>query len=221
MKYWFIFLILLVPSSAFGGIEDIYYSVCRITDDRMIGTAFCYKEDKNKYYCLTAGHCHHTGKVLVDLFHDGYILRVNGNFIDYKNISFTTTDYGIITIDKTEIKDYSLLKPLKLASKIPTKGIIWTLGCSDGSWPSLYKGRILNEKDMRPMPYIDKLSYSIELVKLTKDMVFFSPPPNQGRSGSPLLNDKYEVIGMILMSGGTGNGGIAVSVDTLKKEIND
>lgn len=218
MKYLFILFLLIVPTQAYAGVEELCSSVVRITDEKAMGTGFCIKEDAEKYYLITAGHIYvDGGSVYVDLFHDGYIMRVWGQSEARQCVENTTLDWQVVSVLKKDIKDYSPLIPVKIADKVEKEGVIWTWGCSDGAWPTAFKGRLLSTMNFKDMWFVGEGGF-VQLVKETDDMVYFLPTPEKGRSGSPIFNDKYELIGMILMQN-PPHGGIAVSVNTLKEEI--
>jgi hypothetical protein len=210
-----LFFFFFIPIS-YGGLEEINDSVCRIASykldekkemQQMLCTAFCYDQDETNVYCLTCGHCYFDDTIVGFMSHTGEQQIVVGKIVKHDFKEMSLTDYAIIVFKKADFKDYPPLRPLIFADKIEP-GIIWSHGCANGGWPSMFKG-VKVEQPVLPMLF----SFMLE----GRGFIFFSPPPAKGRSGSALLNKNYEVIGMITMN--TGSFGVATPVHILQDNI--
>lgn len=205
-KIFLLVVLLLVPSVVFAGIDEVNNSVCRTQSPKegFKCTAFAFNEDEENIYCLSCGHCYKEEYTFLNLTHGPEPKNITAKAIYHKFVNNTSTDVTIIEVAKKDFEDYPLLRPLKFADSVPQKDeIMWTHGCSLGSWPSAYKGRILPVQDLSGTPII-----------YDDGMMFFNPAANVGRSGSPILNEDYEVIGMVNMKAEKGDEirfGIGVS----------
>lgn len=218
MVKWFFFSLLILASfsnSSDAGIDSIANSICRVNNGHGFCTGWCYKEDADHYYIITAGHF--TGgltddmDIKVNLYHSGEIKTVCAKKVFHIYEEKTVNDLSVVKIKKTDLGDYPKLGLVKFGSSSNSK-IIWTYGCPDGKWPTAFKGRYLAQsKD-----YVD--------------MFDFSPPIIPGRSGSPVFNeDASEVIGMIIMVSveqdmfgrDIPEYGIASSIESIKKILDD
>ncbi len=190
-------LLILASFSNFSdaGIDSISNSICRVDNGFGFCTGWCYKEDADYYYLITAGHFTHgvtdDMKLKVTLYHSGELKVVEASKVFHVYEEKTPNDLTVVKIKKSALDNYPKFELVKLGTNHDSK-ILWTYGCPDGKWPTAFKGRFLKEsKD-----YVD--------------MFDFSPPIIPGRSGSPIFNESSEVIGMIVM--------VAVKIDALGNE---
>ena len=216
MKVLLFLLFSFISVTASADINEVNNSVCKTTSvkEGFMCTAFAFNEDESNIYCLSCGHCYKEEDVILHLSHNTNLKLIMAKAIYHKFINNTSTDVTIIEVAKKDFQDYPLLRPLKFADSVPKKDeIMWTHGCSLGSWPSAYKGRILPVQDLSGTPIVPD-----------DGMIYFSPAANVGRSGSPILNDSYEVVGMVNMKAEKGNEirfGIGVSSTKLLELIKE
>lgn len=195
MRYILFFIFFIICKVALANPEHLINSTCRISHDNSYGTAFCYKQDKDNFYLLTAGHCvNNVKQVNIDLFHWGAKYTISGEVIFCISVELTSRDVGVVKLNKSDFKGYPDLQVLELATDFkPVKSICWTCGCPQGSWPSLTKCRVRGSF----------LNY-----------IQIKPAVIPGRSGSAIMGPNCKkVIGMILMT--TNEFASAVNSDTV------
>lgn len=216
-KWLFFSLLILASFSNFSdaGIDSVSNSICRVGNGHGYCTGWCYKEDDEYYYFITAGHF--VGGIAdemtleVNLYHSGEMKKLEGKKVFHIFEQNTEKDLTVFKVKKESFGDYPKPEALKLGKNHDSK-IIWTYGCPDGKWPTACKGRYLteNQKD--------------------EDLWDFNPPVIRGRSGSPILNeDATEVIGMVLMCNAhidnqgieTPINGIASSIESIREILKE
>lgn len=218
--FLFCIVISLIASIAKADLNQLSNSICRINTGKALATGFTYKEDKDYYYILTAGHTTgiDTEPIKINLYHSAAFREVEAEKIYF-------TYHGIEALDSQEIlddkigpcNDVSVLKVKKSALEsigypkfeLVTFGLnyeakpntlIWTYGCSDGNWPSGFKGRLLS---------------------LKTNLMRFSPPSIVGRSGSPIMDHECKkVVGLLTLCDGIQTTGTRIDIvyEMLKKE---
>lgn len=180
-------LLVLASLSNFSdaGINEVSDSICRISNGQAFGTAWCYKEDEENYYLISAGHFVgglEDKEIVLMLTHGGKAKNVKATKVLWLYEDGTTNDISVVKVTKEEMGDYRPFKTLKLAKDSKELYTIWSYGCSNGAWPSAFKGVFLESNKEKP------------------NIFNFNPPIIPGRSGSPVLNDDgTEVIGMAIM----------------------
>jgi hypothetical protein len=180
-------LLILASLSNFSdaGINEVSDSICRMSNGDAFCTAWCYKEDEENYYLISAGHFKgglDDKKITLMLTHGGQAKNVTATTLFWICEEGTATDISVVKLAKKDMDDYRPFKPLKLAKDSKALYTIWSYGCSNGAWPSAFKGVFL------------------ELNEKRSDIFNFNPPIIPGRSGSPVLNeDGTEVVGMAIM----------------------
>ncbi len=216
IKWFLLSLLVLASLSNFSdaGINDVSNSICRIQTDTSCMTGWCYKEDDEYYYFISAGHFKdglENKKITVSAFHDGAMQSFKAEKVFEVYEEGQPNDLSVVKLKKDELGDYTKFEPLVLAEISNGSHTIWSYGCSDGNWPTAFKG-----------VYIGKF-------KERRRLFTFKPAVIQGRSGSPVLNeDGTEVIGMILMCHTTSINeqefreyGIAVTVEHIRSMLKE
>lgn len=196
-NYLFIFLALnflfLINTCVGQTLIDQSNSITQIEHDNNYKcTAFCFKEDNEYYYLLSAGHCIEAIKVEFDevpkldlvLRHDVARVKyqdvvevVAWEFIPVPNIK----DISILKVKKEDLGQYRPLTVSNLAdtNDVNQQDIVWTYGSPMGGYPTAFKAVVLNRN-------------------FQSRGIMFYPAAQRGRSGSPLYNsDMSKVIGII------------------------
>src|SRR6185369_17827982 len=119
-------------------------STCRVEcDDDTRGSGFVFKEEKDDYLILTAGHVVHDKKdIKVRFFHgraqsQAFPVQVIKEVLDDKDD--IENDLGVVRLTK---KGYNYDKPtvIKLGDKVDDKKPLFNCGCALGSWPISWRG---------------------------------------------------------------------------------
>mgnify|MGYP003333932074 CR=1 FL=1 len=208
MKRFALAVVLLL--SSYGILDadtlDSYNSVCTIHVELEKswtgGTGFVYKEDKNFFYVMTAGHVIDgciKNYCLLHFFNNGKAVDAVQGEISKKDYNKSETideselvrDIAILKVKKTDFKNFQpTIIPLAPANKrIAIDETVFSLGCPNLRWPSAFLGSV---------------NHSIP------ERFFFSPDVIGGRSGSPVYDKNCTmVIGVVIWS--TPNGGCAIS----------
>lgn len=169
------------PSNA--SLHDVTDAIAQVTHHNGLGTAFCFKEDTDSYYLMTAGHCCQAKAVAINLFHGEKTLQISADIVEkaFMGPLDINVDAAILKVKKENLGTYPKLNVLSLITNEEAKkvsGTIWTYGCPKGGFPTAYRGRIIGVKD---------------------EEIYFTPTALVGRSGSPIFNsDGTKVIGMIV-----------------------
>lgn len=165
-----------------------------------ICTGIVYKEDDEYIYILSAGHCaSHTKVVNVQLYTNPEPSDwVESDVLFATYITHTTEDISVIRSKKSNFGKYPIPKPISLAKNFSTirkNDEIFSCGCSDGNWPTLFRGFIETVTDVE---------------------INIHPSVINGRSGSGLFNKNGEIIGIVVMTNGE-----CVSLDYINRLIPD
>lgn len=159
---------------------------------RLSGTAFAYDKDT----LLTAGH------VCIGI----YELQVMGIVEDDIQLTYLNrndkqeTKHGIEILEIDEPHDICLvkledhgLKPLKIANYASVKfnDRVFVVGAPAGFMLSAKEGRVMQKwSEGQPIPQLNR-------------RLIIDAPSTGGNSGGPILNDKGEVIGILVMGHST------------------
>lgn len=159
-------------------------------DSSYICSCFCYKEDEENYYFLSAGHCinavfeknNEIPKFDLELRHSGQAIRYSDclTVLKWEFNKKENKDIAVLSVSKDIVKDYQKIIPFQIETDenlaIAGDGF-WTFGHPMGKWPTAFKGRLLLRD---------------------KKAIRFYPPASFGRSGSPIFNsDGTKVLGII------------------------
>jgi hypothetical protein len=195
------------PTEETLSLDAIQKSVCRIhTMDGGFGSGFFFKtDDDTKYHIMTSAHVvENSPLVKIELFYNGYksepyLGRVVEGAWNIEQMGYAPhqimkgvkpVDTAIIELDK--FTDYPEAIPLELAPEDYEykEEIIKSAGFPKGAAQSSWLG----------------------IAEPHEDFLLFEPIPLKGRSGSPLVNTKNQVIGII-----TTNYGLAVRIDVVRE----
>ena len=186
-------------------LHNLVNSICQIvveTDNEPhLLTGFFFKEDKDNYYIMTAGHgfIGNVQNVVLNLYYEGHaLLRVPCQTIAVELKHGTMHDYAILKISKKALDKYPAPHIIEVngdtSAPVPDS-IAYVWGCARGEWPVGMKVHI--EKTFK------------------KDTIDIEPDMVGGMSGSPVVNENGQLIGMVLWQ-----NGYCVSVVELHKFIN-
>lgn len=186
--------ICLLSSVAFGGLEEVGDATCRIkTGSGGVGTGVIFKETESDLYILTAAHViinRRGGPELslrIRLYNSGEM----SHEIPAYNVAAhfqpnSTLDIAIIKVEKKDLRDYPIPKPIPIADEtytIKEGDTILSYGCPSGYWPSGWKGKVNIAE---------------------KGRTVFKPYAIPGRSGSGIFDkDGTKVIGVLIWKNGT------------------
>ena len=178
--------------------DSLVYIECVDDDTTMAGTGFVYKIDKDKNYILTNSH-------VIEGYTDIYAYNIKKEKL---KASIVNDDiYNDIAI--LEIEDKLGLKEVKFGiSHIMKSGNkVFVIGNPGGinNMGSISNGRIID------FIKIDNL-FDYELIKISAQSDF-------GSSGSPVLNEYGEVVGMISLKDKDKNNSYAIPIDFIKDYI--
>jgi len=190
MLFFLTFLLFIINKTYSQDLNLMASCIAKLDHDRSnICTSFCYKEDSDNYYFLSAGHCIHSvfekNKEIpnfdLELRHSGKASRYIDCFIvlKWEFIKEENKDIAVLSVSKDIVKDYPKINPFEIEKDENIKienNSFWTFGHPMGNWPTAFKGNLLfrNENTIR-----------------------FHPPVIFGRSGSPLFNyDGTKILGI-------------------------
>lgn len=187
-----IFLVLFI------GCQNVVYenptvvkvSVISNDGNRWSGTGFFIKDD----LIVTAGHVVRDASSIIIQYQNGKKLNVDF----WKGGLDNGIDIGIIRI-KTPEKENTLI-----ISKVDLSDSITIIGYSNGRWYCISKGEVCAID-------IDIEFFGNCLYILTDVHI------NRGHSGSPVLNNKGEIVGIVI--GMVGNFSVIIPIDNLYKVI--
>lgn len=204
-----VFSLLCCIRPARSDVFDTMNSVCMVkTGSGAISSGFAFREDAENFYILTAGHgVIAEPRVFVAFFVDGKATPMIE--VDSVNASFND---AMKDFEQSQVRDCALLKLpksklgkeqyptcLKLAKTNPKMGDkLSCVGCANGAWPTLITGSVSG--------YGYRGNQTFEFV----------PRIEQGRSGGPVLNSKFEVVGMAMMWHYAGHSS-ALSIEALRE----
>jgi len=185
MRLFLIFILFTFTNSIYSSELDIIKATVKLSTPGTC-TGIIYKEDKDYIYILSAGHCAaHTKTVKVQLYTNPEPSNwVESDVLFATYIIMTTEDISVIRSEKSKFGKYPIPKPVSIAEKfshIKPNDEIFSCGCSDGNWPTLFRGYIqtIDNKEINVYPNI-----------------------RQGRSGSGLFNSDGKLIGIVVMTEG-------------------
>lgn len=174
----FIFLFLfLFPISAFGDLYTASKAIIRVTvrngaKGTGIGSGVIVGSDGKFYYALTNAHVATCADVAVELFDAGTVTLRKGKTV----MRDESVDLAVIKID-CEGYNPSII-PVDPSFTMKSGDILATMGHPEGQMPTCY---FCTFKGSDPTMGL-----------------YFTPPPKQGRSGSPMLSpDGNRVVGIV------------------------
>lgn len=207
----FIIAILLICciGSAHSNVFDTMNGVCIVkTTSGAISSGFAFREDAENFYLLTVGHgVVAEPHVYVAFFIDGKatpfveVDSVNASFNDaMKDFKQSQVrDCALLKVSKSKLSTEHYPTCLRLASKNPKMGDkLACVGCANGAWPTLITGSVSG--------YGYRGNQTFEFV----------PRIEQGRSGGPVLNSKFEVVGITMMWHYAGHSS-ALSIEAIRE----
>ena len=174
----FIFLFLfLFPLSAFGDLYTASKAIIRVTvrngaKGTGVGSGVIVGSDGKFYYALTNAHVASCADVAVELFDAGTVTLRKGKTV----MRDKSVDLAVIKID-CEGYNPSII-PVDPSFTMRPGDILATMGHPEGQMPTCY---FCTFKGSDPTMGL-----------------YFTPPPKQGRSGSPMLSpDGNRVVGIV------------------------
>lgn len=187
-------------------IEDsLVYVVASSNDMTSFGSGFVYKTNKNKAYIITSYH-------VVEDYNSIYVYNKN-NVKEKGKILNYDIDNDVVLI---EVSNDLNLKSLKLGNSdnIKVKDSIYVVGSPiENEYFATYTSGIIS--------YINrKIKVKTSNGSSTVNTIQIDAKINYGNSGSPLLNEKNEVIGMVFVKEEELDGiGFAIPINKIKEVI--
>ena len=186
MKYLLTLFFTLLASIASADYDTSVRSIAKIDSGKGYSSSFCYQEDDEHYFYMTTGHSYANKRdIVVRNFNNCKESdEMKGIFFLSKYKKYTEgefyTDIGIYKVKKTEFAEKDIPLIVKISKEIPKKeDILWTYGCALGRHPSIVK---------------------LKVNSVNEWMIDFTPPPERGRSGSPVFNKDFtKVVGIIVL----------------------
>jgi hypothetical protein len=195
-----VFLLFMV-SATFAA--DIRKSACRISTSQGTGSGLVIDIKDNTIWVFTCAHNVPNGynAVNVEFFTTLELSKkIKGNVYKIRKGSSAGDDFCALWIRKSDLGDYPVPPPILVAPKsykITSGGKIRYTGCSLGTWPTYtLSGHVLKNKGK---------------------MFTFKPIPHHGDSGSGIVNENDEMIGIVYAytSDGKDCVGMAVSLGNI------
>ncbi|MDO4627827.1 MAG: serine protease [Planctomycetia bacterium] len=167
----------------------------RVSTSDGVGSGVVVGADSEHYYALTNAHVA-TGKtVTVEFFDASQIVKFQATVV----LRSQKLDIAILKI-KTEGKYNPSLLPLDPNYTIKKDDVLATMGHPQGRYPTTYFCSYIDRSDA--------FGYR------------FTPPPKQGRSGSPLLaSDGSRVVGIVYGYTTSDNAGLAIPADVIARYV--
>jgi len=155
-----------------------YDAVCRIQSGDSLGSGFVYDISNGQVWVMTAKHVvANANAVACEFWRNGHqSLPVKGS-VTWRHPQH---DVAVIAINQTNFQGYlpnsfQLIPP---SHRLAASQTIMSAGCANGSWATAWRGHIL------------KIAADGEME--------FTPPPANGRSGSPILDSSGQyVVGIV------------------------
>ncbi len=160
-----------------------------------IGTAF-FKDSK---HLVSAAHVFAPDK---KSYYENYFIRTNENEVyPIKAITRFSAYRDIIEFTLDKYPDNS--QALEFQNKVEIGDMVYAVGNAQGEGISTRGGQVS--------------TFTPEPVKGTWDFIRFSSPTSPGNSGSPLVNSKGQVVGVVVMKNGSENLNYALPIAELEK----
>jgi S1-C subfamily serine protease len=206
-------------SQAEAKIIDVIRATCRVHSyptkkkrEGSLGTGIVFKETKDEFLILTAGHVvSRRNKIEVEFFTNGrlsHALPAKLVWINYTEDRLTVNDLAVLSVKKELFKKYPLPKPIPLANKdrkLKNGQQIISCGCAEGGWPTAWLGHVFSVKE---------------------DSISFFPTPLNGRSGSGVFDiEGKEILGILIWNldsnddGIPDAGGTAISIQDIHRQM--
>ena len=194
-----------ISNSNASDIKKSVFKLLSISEENNLYTAtgFVFKKRNNKSFILTNHHfCEIT---------DGGIFLIQ-NDEEYKrgDARIAEVEYSSEEVDLCIASTISMEEPLGILDKdLKFSDKLYTIGAPDGNFPMYF--------DLRFSSYIDKevISDYFPRLKTKYNSFFVTGFIETGQSGSPVLNEKGEVVGVIFAKTGNGTGIVIPSKEAL------
>ena len=178
--------------------DSLVYIECVDDDTILSGTGFVYKIEDNKNYIITNSH-------VIEGYKNIYVYNIKKEKLEAQIVSYDIkNDIAIISIDdklglkEARLGDSSIMKAGNKVVIVGNPGGIDNFG-------SINDGKIID------FIKLDEL-FDYDLIKLSAESDF-------GSSGSPVLNEYGEVVGMISLKDKTDEFSYAIPIDFIKEKI--
>lgn len=189
-------------------------AVCRVVSidgeiSKGSGTGWVCAENETQICIMTAGHVVAIGKTYKLVFYNsGFAVApvdaelVFCNYNSNHDATKKVYDAAMLVANKKDFAGNFIPKPLKFSEK----GLdsyqdckIFSIGCAGYSWPTAFMGTAIVDSE---------------------DLCLFTPNVIAGRSGSPVLDINCRgVVGMIIWSNDTINGGVFIKTSAILKHF--
>jgi len=182
-----------LPASA--GIDEQFDACTRITASNSIGTGAVYGMMPDYTAILTNQHVVGSEKsVTCEFWSRGH---QSGKLPGQVLVADSSIDAALVLVPTAAFGGV-FPKPLSWAASNPPVGaLVRSVGCANGSWATAWQGHV---------------------TRYEGGQMFFVPPPAGGRSGSAICNEAGQIVGLLRIRTGDGEGG-AVDLPTLLSKI--
>lgn len=187
-------------------IEDsLVYVVASSNDMTSFGSGFVYKINKNKAYIITSYH-------VVEDYNNIYVYNKNNVKVKGKILNYDINNDVVLI----EISNDLSLKSLKLGNSdnIKVKDNIYVVGSPiENEYFATVTSGIISYNNRKIKVETSNGSVLVNTIQIDAKI-------NYGNSGSPLLNEKNEVIGMVFVKEEELDGiGFAIPINKIKEVI--
>lgn len=211
-------VLILAALEAEGAISDCFDATCRVLVDQDPPATGCVFEiSDGKVFVLTNAHVVGSAKaVRLEFWCRGHkSLPLDGTVI--ARVRNDEVDAAIVSLDESHFAG-RLPKAISVAPRnyeLELGQTIISIGCSGGSWPTMFTGHVLSD---------DNLDENLDPFTLE-----FFPPPAGGRSGSAIFDaEGTMIVGLLYARADTGdkNGrpvsyGHACTLESLYKHLGE
>ena len=196
----------LLPSPVLADINEQFDATCRITaantkDGKsgiVYGTGCAIRATESYVAVMTNAHVVGTQAnaiVTCEFWSRGH---QSGKLPGQVFVSDPSIDTAVVLVP-TPAFSGTLPRPLRFATRPPQPGeTVLSVGCAGGGWQTGWKGHVLG---------------------YGQNMMWFLPPPADGRSGSAITNEVGEIVALLRVRMGDDSCGGAVDLPTLKGHV--
>jgi len=191
-------LSLLVAISR-GDVGRCYDAVCRVrSGDGVTGTGVVFERSQGYVFVLTNAHVASTQQLTCEFWRDGHQSKpMQAELAGWND----RIDAAVVRVAEAAFADV-FPEEVPLAEpdfRLRPMQAICSVGCAEGGWATGWKGHVLSDDGQE---------------------VRFTPPPKNGRSGSPLLSiDGEQIVGLIKARTMDDRIGIAVSTAAIHEAL--